>query len=317
VPRIVTLTMNPALDIATATEVVRPTHKLRCEEPRYDPGGGGINVARAAHRLGGDALAVFPVGGLSGERLCQLLQTEGVPHDTIPIGGSTRESFAIVEQATGEQYRFVLPGPCLSGAEQEKCIEKLAALLRDASYLVASGSLPKGVPNGFYRRIGDLAQRHAIPFVLDTSGPALTGAGDGIFLLKTSLTELEQLAGAPLPEAADQERAARNIIADGRAQNLVLSLGASGALLATENGVRRFAAIPVDAVGSVGAGDSMLGGIVSRLASGQALGDAVQFGMAAGAAAMLRAGTGLCDRDDTERLYRSAANMQCRVRGIP
>lgn len=316
-PQIVTLTMNPALDIATATEVVRPTHKLRCEEPLYDPGGGGINVARAIHRLGGDALAVFPVGGLSGERLCQLLQTEGVRHIPIPISGVTRESFAVVERRSGDQYRLILPGPHLTEAEQERCLEALAAHLRDGTYLVASGSLPPGVPDDFYRRIGDLARRCATRFVLDTSGAALTAAGDGIFLLKTSLSELEELAGAPLPAAAAQEMAARDIVAKGQAEALVLSLGANGALLVTEQEVQRFAAIQVDAVGSVGAGDSMLGGIVFALASGWSRMDAVRFGMAAGAAALLRPGTGLCDRDETERLYRSAMHTQFPVRTIP
>lgn len=316
-PQIVTLTMNPALDIATATKVIRPIHKLRCEEPRYDPGGGGINVARAIHRLGGNALAVFPRGGLSGERLCQLLRTEGVPHAPIPIDGFTRESFAVVEQQSGRQYRFILPGPRLTEAEQERCVEELAAHLSDATYLVASGSLPPGVPDDFYSRIGGLARRHTALFVLDTSGPALTGAGDEIFLLKTSLSELEQLAGERLPQAGDQERAARDVVAKGRAQALVLSLGANGALLATEQAVQRFAALPVDAVGSVGAGDSMLGGIVSCLGNGWQLAEAVQFGMAAGAAALLRPGTGLCERTDTERLYRAAANTQFPLRTIP
>lgn len=101
---IATLTMNAALDIATSTERIVPTEKLRCREPRHDPGGGGINVARAVHQLGGDALAVFPVGGMSGEMLCHLLKGEKVPHAAVPIGGITRESLAIVERQSGYQF---------------------------------------------------------------------------------------------------------------------------------------------------------------------------------------------------------------------
>src|SRR6266542_1635991 len=192
---IVTLTMNPALDIATATETVVPGHKLRCREPRYDPGGGGINVARAVHQLGGDALAVFPVGGLAGEMLRRLLLEEGVPHIPIPIAGMTRESLAVVEQQSGKQYRFLLPGPRLTSHEQERCLEALAMHAAGAPYLIASGSLPPGVPANFYARVRTLAAKCGARFVLDTSGPALAGAGTGMFLIKASLRELAELAG--------------------------------------------------------------------------------------------------------------------------
>ena len=206
-PQIVTLTMNPALDIATATEAVIPTIKLRCDEPHYDPGGGGINVARAVRLLGGDALAVFPVGGLSGEMLCQLLRDEGVPHDSVTIAGLTRESLAVVERESGKQYRFLLPGPRLEEHDCRRCLDALALHLDGAEYLVASGSLPPGVPAAFYAEVGSLAQRHGVRFVLDTSGPALAAAGPGVDLLKTSLRELEELTGHELQSAADEERA--------------------------------------------------------------------------------------------------------------
>lgn len=304
-PAIVTLTMNPALDIATTTDLVVPTEKLRCGEPRYDPGGGGINVARAVRRLGGDALAVFPVGGMSGEMLCRLLAGEGVPHSAVPIAGLTRESLAVVERQSGKQYRFLLPGPSIAARDQERCLDTLAAHLAGASFLVASGSLPPGVPADFYRRVAALARNNDLRFVLDTSGPALAGAGGGIFLLKTSLRELEQLTGAAVKSEQDEERAARAVLAEGRTEILVVSLGARGALLATGREVRRFAAVPVAALSSVGAGDSMVAGIVLSLARGWALTDAVRFGMAAGAAALLYPGTELCRRDDAERFYRA------------
>jgi 6-phosphofructokinase 2 len=176
---IITLTMNPALDIATATDTVMPGHKLRCGEPRCDPGGGGINVARAVHRLGGDALAVFPVEGLSGEMLCRLLQEESVTHLPISIAGFTRESLAVVEHRSGNQFRFLLPGPTLDARDQERCLDALATKAQGASYLVASGSLPPGVPADFYARVRDLARRCGAHFVLDTSDrllPALDTA---------------------------------------------------------------------------------------------------------------------------------------------
>jgi 6-phosphofructokinase 2 len=305
-PPIVTLTMNPALDVATETETIVPAHKLRCGEPRYDPGGGGINVARAVHWLGGDALAVFPVGGPSGEMLRRLLADEGVPHAAVAVDGITRESFAVVERQSGKQYRFLLPGPHIGARDQARCLDELAAHVAGADYLVASGSLPPGCPTDFYASIGDLARKQSARFVLDTSGPALSGAGKGTFLIKASLRELEELSGTEIRTEEEQQKAAREVIERGCAEVLVVSLGGEGALLATRAEIRRFAAIPVPALSSVGAGDSMLAGIVLSLARGWTLTDAVRFGMAAGAAALLRPGTELCRREDTERLYRAA-----------
>ena len=112
---------RPLVDIATATEIIEPSRKLRCEMPRYDPGGGGINVARAAHMLGGDALAVFPAGGASGQMIEALLGEEGVPNVALPVSGITRESLAVVERQSGRQYRFLLPGPNSPAAIKSGC----------------------------------------------------------------------------------------------------------------------------------------------------------------------------------------------------
>jgi 6-phosphofructokinase 2 len=307
-PEIVTLTANPALDIATAVDRIEPSRKLRCDAPRYDPGGGGINVARAAHRLGGDALAVFPAGGASGQMIERLLGEEGVPSVAVPVPGITRESLAVVERRSGQQYRFLLPGPELAGCDQERLLDALAAQIGSRTrFVVASGSLPPGAPDDFYRRTAALARERGARFALDTSGAALTGAGTGHFLIKASLRELGQLRGGEVCGRAALETAARAVIAEGRCAVLVVSLGADGALHATAQGCRHFPAPRVTAVGSVGAGDSMLAGILTALARGWELAEAVRFGVAAGSAALLRPGTELCRRDDTERLYRELA----------
>ena len=306
-PAIVTLTMNPALDIATAIDAIVPDTKMRCDPPRYDPGGGGINVARAAHMLGGDALAVYPAGGASGEMIRGFLAAEGVPQIAVPVPGITRESIAIVERQSGRQYRFLLPGPPLAAADQRRCLDVLTREAAGAAFVVASGSLPPGVPADFYAQVAALARRCGARFALDSSGAALTAAGSGIFLIKASLRELAELHGAPVADAAAQEAAAAALIAAGRCEALVVSLGAAGALLVTAEGCRRFATPRVAALSSVGAGDSMLAGILVALARGQPLDDAVRFGVAAGAAALLRPGTELCRREDAERLYHELA----------
>jgi len=301
---IVTLTMNPALDIATATDRVVPAHKLRCAAPRYDPGGGGINVARGVHALGGGAIAIFPAGGAAGEMIRHLLEQEGVAHHPIAIAGFTRESLAVDERETGRQYRFNLPGPEITERDQERCLDELSLLAPKADFIVASGRLPIGVSDDFYARVAELAKKLGKRLILDTSGSALKKAGGGIYLLKPSLRELEDLSGREIRSEGDQERAARQIVERGRSEVVVLSLGAEGALLATADGCERFAAIPVETARStVGAGDSMLAGIVLGLSRGLPLHEAVRFGMAAGAAALFGVGTELCRRADVERLY--------------
>jgi 6-phosphofructokinase 2 len=295
--------MNPALDVATSTDRVAPTHKIRCAAPRYDPGGGGINVARAVHALGGDAVAIFPVGGPGGDMIRHLLDEEGVAHRPIEIAGFTRESLAVEERQTGKQYRFILPGPEIPERDQERCLGELSLLAPTAAYIVASGSLPLGVSDDFYARVAGLAKRCGKRLILDTSGRALKNSGGGIYMLKPSLRELEDLSGREIRSEGDQERAARQIVDQGRCEIVVLSLGAEGALLATADESERFTAIPVEARSTVGAGDSMLAGIVLGLCRGLSLHEAVRFGMAAGAAALLGAGTELCRRADVERLY--------------
>jgi 6-phosphofructokinase 2 len=307
---IVTLTMNPALDIATSTPRVEPTHKLRCTPPRYDPGGGGINVARAVHALGGEAVAIFPVGGAAGEMIRYMLHQEGVAYEAVPITGFTRESLAVEERATGKQFRFILPGPEIGERDQERCLDQLALQAARAEYIVASGSLPLGVPDDFYARVATLAKSLGTPLALDTSGAALKQAGGGIYLLKPSLRELQDLVGRDIRSKRDQEQAVRQVIAEGRSEIVVVSLGNEGALLATANRIERFPAIPIEARGSIGAGDSMLAGIVLGLSRGLSLHDAVRFGMAAGAAALFGFGTELCRRTDVDHLYAQMSSAQ-------
>lgn len=302
---ILTFTPNPALDLTTATERVVPTDKLRCVEPRYDPGGGGINVARAIHFLGGEALAVFTAGGPTGKTLSELLSEEGVSTRIVAIAGRTRESLAVDETATGLQYRFVMPGPALSDAELGKCLDALRIPDPKPAYLVASGSLPAGAPTDFYGQVAAVARDIGVRMVLDTSGDALRAGIErgGIYLLKSSRRELEALAGRPLPGDADQADAAASLVRNGRAEIVVVSLGANGALLVTKDHVRSFPAIAVPVRSTIGAGDAMVAGLVLALARGWSLDDSMQFGMATASAALLRLGNELCRREDVERLY--------------
>ncbi|MGZ4563933.1 MAG: 1-phosphofructokinase family hexose kinase [Mycobacterium sp.] len=301
--QIVTLTMNPALDITTSVGVVRPTDKLRCSATRYDPGGGGINVARIARVLGGSVLAVFPAGGSHGGLVTSLLSDAQVPFRRIPIGAQTRESFTVNETSTGQQYRFVLPGPQLTIPEQEQCLDQLRIAAESAGFVVASGSLPPGVPADYYQRVADICQQLGVSLILDTSGGGLQQISSGVFLLKASVRELRECVGRRLATEPEQFAAAHELIDRGRAQVVVVSLGSYGALLATRHTSQRFSAVPMRSGSGVGAGDAMVAAITVALSRGWPLAKSVRFGIAAGSAKLMTPGTEVCERADVERLF--------------
>ena len=304
---IVTLCMNPALDITTGTDVVRPTDKLRCAAARYDPGGGGINVAHVAQVLGIPSTAVFPAGGPAGDVVHNLLVAEALAVQRIRIGGSTRESFTVNELSTARQYRFVLPGPQLSIAEQTECLLHLRRAAPRARIVVASGSLPPGVPEDFYQQVSNVCAELGKIFLLDTSGGGLAHVKSGVFLLKPSIRELREYVNgdaAALGTEAEQVAAARDLVDRGVARHVLVSMGAQGALLVSAEGAQRFAAVEVPPGSGVGAGDAMLAGVAVGIARDWPLGEAVRLGIAAGAAMLLTPGTAPCTREDTDRLFR-------------
>lgn len=306
--RLVTLTMNPALDITTSIDVVRPTDKMRCETTRYDPGGGGINVARVAHVLGVSGSAVFTVGGPTGALVASLVRNEGVPCRQIEIAAPTRESFTVNETSSGQQYRFVLPGPLLTLPEQSRCLDRLRAEAQSADFVVASGSLPPGVPPDYYQRVADICRDVDCRLILDTSGGGLRHISSGVYLLKASVRELGECVGRPLVTESEQFAAAHALIEDGCAQVVLVSLGSRGALLATGQASQRFSAIPLRGGGSgVGAGDAMVAAITTGLCRGWPLVKSVRLGIAAGAAMSMTPGTEVCSRTAVERLFALAA----------
>jgi 6-phosphofructokinase 2 len=304
-PEIVTLTMNPAIDESASVERIVPDRKLRCVDFLLEPGGGGINVARAIRRLGGDSLALYPRGGPDGDVLESLLDREQVRQRPIPIRGWTRRNTNIREAATGRQYRFVMPGPVLSEPEWRTCLGAIVDAPSPPAYIVASGSLPPGVPEDFYSRIADFAVRRGARFVLDTSGePLRLAAKKPTFLLKPSLREFGGLIGEEVAaESPDLAARARRLLGTIPCDALVLSLGPAGALLVTKHSEVRVPSPKVAVQSSVGAGDAMVAGIVRALSIGNPLDAAVHYGVAAGAAAVMNPGTQLCRLEDTETLY--------------
>lgn len=301
---IVTITLNPAIDKSSSVDHVVAERKLYCKAPRFEPGGGGVNVSRAIKKLGGESLLLYPAGGLTGKRLQTLLDEEGLNHRPFPIEGANRESLVILEESTGQQYRFGMPGPQLRKEEWESFIRELTSMEPPPDYVVASGSLPPGVPADFYARVARVGKKRGIKVIIDASREALNAAlREGVFLIKPNVREFRGLVGMEIEEESQIKAAARKMVESGRCEVLTISLGAAGAMVVSETFAEHIRPPTVPIVSKVGAGDSMVAGIVLSLARGNPLMEAVLFGVAAGTAAVMTPGTQLCRREDAERLY--------------
>lgn len=302
-PDIVTLTINPAVDIFVNVARVEPTAKMRCSAPKRDPGGGGINVARVVHRLDGSVAAIYPTGGAIGKLLHRLLDREGIDSIVTPSHVETRENFTAFEQETGLQYRFVLPGSPLHPPEWEAVLDKLANLTDKPRIVVASGSVPPGVPDDIYADVARRVRKLGAKMVIDTSGPALAAAlAEGVTLIKPNQNELSDFVGKGLDNDADRIAACRKLIDAGRTQMVALTLGEEGAMLVTRERALRAEPMRIEVASAVGAGDSFLGGLVTALAKDAPLEEAFRLAVAAGSAAVMSPGTELCSDDDVRRM---------------
>lgn len=300
---ILTITLNPAVDISTSVDRIEPVRKLRCRPEVRSAGGGGVNVARVVHRLGGSVKAIYTAGGVVGEQLTQLVASEGVPSCALAIAGQTRESFTVVDETTKDEFRFVMPGPTLTEGEWRTCHEQIESLSEGRKFIVISGSLPSGAPPDVHARLAAMAKRVGARFVVDASGLQLKSALEaGVYIAKPNLRELQAIVAEDLAERAGQLRACRSLIAAGKAQIVALTLGSAGALLVTGDEAWFSDPLPVKVVGTVGAGDSFLGALVWALSAGHPLDRTLRFAVAAGSAALLSEGTQLCRPEDVHRL---------------
>ena len=303
--KIITLTVNPSVDKNTRINGLQPDRKLRGSVPVVEPGGGGVNVSRAIGKLGGTSACVYLAGGHTGDTLRQLLDREAIAQHPLRSSAQTRESFMVFDEATQQQYRFVPDGYPVAEADWKSTLRTASSLLSEGDYLVASGSLPPGVPTDYYAQVTRVAHERAAKVIVDTSGEALQQAvAGGVYLLKPNLGELSTLTSQQAITAPEQERLAQQLVEQGRAEVVVVSLGAQGAMLVTDAEVTYIAAPTVPKKTTVGAGDSMVGGMVLRLSQGWTVPDAVRYGVACGTAATMNHGTQLCQREDVENLYR-------------
>lgn len=302
--KIVTLTLNPAIDKSTTVQAIAPDKKLRCTTPKFEPGGGGVNVSRAIKKLGGNSTAIYLAGGYSGKFYEDLLNQEGINSCVITTKGHTRENLIVVDESANLQYRFGMPGPLINKDEWQNVI-KILEEATGVEYIVASGSLPDGVPIDFFAKLAACAKKINAKLILDTSGEPLRNAvDDGVFMIKPNLGELSFLHEAEELHEADAINAAKVIINKGGCEAMVISKGASGAWLVTKNEVLSSPAPIVKKRSTVGAGDSMVAGMVLALSQGWPWIDVLQYGIATGTATTMNPGTELCKKEDVERLYK-------------
>ena len=302
-PKIITITLNPAIDKSTSVPVLVPEKKMKCTLPVFEPGGGGINVARAIKKLGGNATALYLAGGYTGKFFTQLLDRENIDSIVIEMANHTRENLIVLNSTANLQYRFGMPGPLVEDVEWKKLLDTLEKI-NGIDFIVASGSLPPGVTDDIYARIASVAKRKGTKCVVDTSGEALQlAAEEGVYLLKPNLGELSSLVGSEEISTGMVDDVAATLIENGRSEVVLVSMGAAGAMLVTKQTVKQLSAPVVKRISTVGAGDSMVAGIIMGLSKGFSILESAKYGVASGTAATINPGTELCRLEDVERLY--------------
>ncbi|QPH54047.1 1-phosphofructokinase family hexose kinase [Pontivivens ytuae] len=304
---ILTVTLNPTLDVSASTPLVAPHLKLRCADERLDPGGGGINVSRAVARLGGASTAFAALAGVTGDLAAAMLEGEGIGVARFAGPGLTRQSFAVTEAQSGQQYRFVMAGPQWSEGDVAAMLDALGQAISADAMVVLSGSLPPGVAPEVQGRIGALARAQGGRFLLDTSGPALSAAAAGmpggpVDVLRMDRAEAEELAGRSFDTPEALALFGRVLLRAGVADHLVMALGAEGNVGVWAEGAVHCRPPVVKVVSAVGAGDSLMGALTLALAQGESLADAVRLGTAAAAAAVTTPATELFDGATARRL---------------
>lgn len=304
--RIVTLTPNPAYDVSVETPRVEANRKLQCAAPMAFPGGGGINVSRAARRLGADTLAIHAAGGPFGGALSAMLEKEEVETLAVPVAGETRIAFAVRETETGAEYRFGLPGPEMESAEAEALLEAASRTLAPDNFLIGSGSLPPGAPDDFWARAAKIARNAGARFILDTTKGEAEALREGLFLVRKNKHEVASLAGRALAWPDEAAAFAQDFVRTGNVERLVVTHGGDGAIMASKDGFVRAPGFDVPVNSAVGAGDSFVAGLATALLRGDSDEAALRYAMACASATLMTPGTSLFDPAEVQRLYDGA-----------
>lgn len=300
---IYTLTLNPAIDRELTVPVMELDSVLRASESRVDFGGKGFNVSRLLKGMEASSIAIGFLGGRAGELLQDGLQNLGISTDFVWVSGETRTNVSIVTQSHDHYIKVNEMGPLVDAAKQKELLDKIDLLAKCGDWWVLAGSLPPGIADDFYARILNVLNKHEARAILDTMGESLRlGCAEKPYLVKPNTEEAYSLTGLPIGTPAEIAVAAAEIRKMG-AQNVVVSMGKAGALLQTPEGTWLTHSPKIKEKNPIGAGDSMVGGLVWALTQGIALKESLGWGVASGAATASLSGTEVGSRPLIEELF--------------
>ena len=303
---ILTVTLNPALDLATSVDSVVPSVKLRCGPPRTDPGGGGINVSRAVALLCVTSRCLVALAGRNGETLADLLRAQGIDLIVHKAPGETRSSLSVRDEKRGEQYRFMLPGPPWGPFDVIDVERAILEAAQPGGIVVISGTMPPGVLPDLIPDLCGKIRAKGGEVLVDTSGPALhliaRGKGPAPDFLRMNQEEADDLAGRKLVDLEDSADFAQGLVRRGVANVVIVARGPEGSVLASDRQRFHSRAADVPVRSKVGAGDTFVGSFTLAVAQGLPLEEALRRGVAGASAAVMTEGTALCRREDVERL---------------
>ncbi len=294
---VATLTLNPCLDVGYELEELIEDQKAKASHVRFDPGGNGINVGRVLKRLDIFATNCCLLGGKIGEFVETLLQDELNDLRAVRIHNETRVNCGIITEKPRAQFEIDAVGPLVS-AEQLAEIRDVFLSAVGSGIGVITGSVPPGVSNTVYAELTDAIQSQGGKAVVDSKGPLLKKAlNHGPFLIKPNRYELEALCGKKLPSLTDVGREAMRLHEDG-VEHVCVSLGGEGALIAGDTGVFHASAPAIQVRSTVGAGDSLVAGIVGALACGKTPEESLIQGIGCGSATASKPGTQVFEPED-------------------
>ena len=300
---IYTLTLNPAIDRELTVAEVQFDSVLSAVKSQVDFGGKGFNVSRLLKSMGMPSTALGFVGGRTGERLRSGLQALDIGTDFVSISGETRTNISIVTEKHDHYIKVNEKGPLVNEAQQHELLDKIASIAAAGDWWVLAGSLPPGVPDSFYAQIIEILNQQQAISILDTTGESLRlGCEAKPFLVKPNAEETQKLTGLPVDTVSQIAIAAAELRKMG-AQHVVISLGKKGALLQNEDCTWLIHSPKVKEKNPIGAGDSMVGGLVWALSQGYPLKESLGWGAASGAATASMSGTEVGSRALIEELF--------------
>ena len=299
---ITTVTLNTAIDKLYIVDEYIPYEVMRVKECTYTPGGKGLNVSKVLHLLNEKVVATGFIGGYAGEWILEALSSMGIHHQFVKTEGETRSCINIKELSTGKHTEFLEPGPSLDQSYEALFLETFSTIIKDSKVVTVSGSIPKGINQDIYSKIITLCKENNKKILVDTSGTLLeTVIENGPTLVKPNIDELKAIVKEKIDTVEDIIKAAEFIRQKG-VSIVAVSLGKDGVLVVCDEGVYHGMPPKIQAVNTVGCGDSMLAGFAAGISKEEGIENTIKNAVAVSAANALTSQTGYFEIDDYKRL---------------